>query len=312
MVIYSWFSHSKSWFSIAMLVYQRANLHFLFAKKTHVLMTRPGSWGRRPCRFWSHGSDESVAGFSLHQTLRIVFLFFFSMEKKWMDHWLFFFFFRWFVFDGSEMDGFSKGFFPWVFRKPLCVGAVTGWFHWDSDFHSEELEKMPGGVVKVLAKHGPEAGELIHWNPVFLAIDPATGPWNHGFQGFPLKLMGIPLNSIEYSIEFHWIPLNSIEFHWIPLSSNVQLCPVVHWFSKVSTYISPPLRSCCVQLHLQWMPGICWRWWWRWALRDVPKWSAALQFILWVAQTAQTMQQFIRHDQVIPSCAPLGVWFLEQ
>ena len=60
-------------------------------------------------------------------------------------------FFRWK--NGWIVDGV----FPWVFR-PQCWSS--NWFHWDS--FDEELEKMPGGVVKVLAKHGPEAAELIH------------------------------------------------------------------------------------------------------------------------------------------------------
>ena len=30
-------------------------------------------------------------------------------------------------------------------------------FNFDEELFRQELEKMPGGVIKVLAKHGPEA-----------------------------------------------------------------------------------------------------------------------------------------------------------
>ena len=112
----------------------------------------------------------------------------------------------WVFFDG-KMDGSLMG-FSWFFG--LSVGAVTG----STGILLNELEKMPGGVVKVLAKHGPEAGELIHWSGEPL-IHSRTIPWISGF----LELMG-----------FHWIPLNSID----SIEFQMSKCPV-SIDSKLST-----------------------------------------------------------------------------
>ena len=140
-------------------------------------------------------------------------------------------------------------------------------FNFDEELFRQELEKMPGGVIKVLAKHGPEALCAVDWgDPWWFAVD----PWISGWFSWNLweSLMG-----------FLWIfvgeiPMGFLPYYGIP---NVQLIPLIQGFQ-----LSPFFRSCCVPLHLQWMPGICWRWLWR--LKRCTNLSA-------------------KHDQVIPSCS---------